>query len=183
MMYLTLREQILHFVKTFQVVEEGQILSFFQKQWSDQIVKSEVTRMKHIGKLIEHPGNRISTVRRLPARLSSYDSVIRALNFMMKFDSESVDSFFLCNYPNEIFFVVEGSYSYQVTVFDHINWVSKYSMVPAVRNRSVPQGVEDPTQYIAVVPDMEMIRNIKPLGLYSLFAVIDKDGNCELCEF
>lgn len=183
MIYLTLREQILQFVKTFGVVEEKQILSFFRKQWGEQPVINEVTRMKHIGKLIEHPQNRISTVRRLPTRMSNYDPVIRALHFMMKFDSEAVDSFFLCNYPNEIFFVVEEVYSFQVTVFDYTNWVSKYSMVPAVRNRAIPKNAEDPTQYVAVVPDLDMIRNIKPLGIYTLFAIVDKDGNCELCEF
>lgn len=181
MTQLKLRDQILHFVNAFLVVEEHQIMMFFKNQWTAQAVASELRYLKTTGKLIEHPQQRLSTVRNLPAKITEYDPVIRALRFMLKFDSAAVNDFLRCNYPNEIAFVVENRYFFVVTVFDHINWLSKYSMIPSLRKKSLPLDEEDTTLYVAVVPDIELIGKIKDLG-FNYYAIVDHKGNCQLVE-
>lgn len=176
MLNLTLSEQIMHFVKTFRVVREDQIVRFFT-DWGETHVHYELEGLLIQKWLHELDEDRISTVQNLHAPMKSFDSCIDAIEALCLLRSNQVDWIVSMDYPIDIMFGTTDNIVYDVTAFDE-NWQAKASLTQMVRNRLTPEGIEDITQHVAVVRDESLIRRLLPLG-FSLFLVIRPDGHVD----
>jgi hypothetical protein len=127
-----LREQILAFVKEFTLVEESQLRKFFS-DWDIGDVEYELAHLKWIGRLIEMPGGRLSTVRKLSATYRDYEATLRALRVLCQIPSHKIREVWAEPYPNEVGFLTTDDEFYDITVFDSITWVGKYSLITATR--------------------------------------------------
>lgn len=170
--------QILQFVEKFYVVKERQILKFF-RDWGKGEVDFAYRQLLNHGRLIRCQDNPeyISTVRHLPHNLSEYDACIQAVDVMLMLTSKQIVWFSRLAYPMELTFCTTDSVIYSVVVFDS-QWVTKYSLIPSIRGLSLPAGMPDPANYVAVVPDEDTIYKVEDLG-FSMYAIIDQNGHAE----
>lgn len=176
MLNLTLREQLKTFIERLLVVEERQIYKFFRDRDKHE-VEYELTAMRRLNIIHEHPGKRLSIARVLPTGLHNYDAIIKAVDVLCFFTSGQVNAFGTDIYPVEISFLTSDNIIYDVTVFDY-NWQGKYTLIPKARIRSLPDGENDPVNHVAVVPSNEIALKVEPLG-FSVFAIVDRNGNVQ----
>ncbi len=180
MQSLFLDKQILSFVRTLLVVEERQILRFFSN-WSEEEVRKQLKVMLMESSLFKQNDGRISCKRKLRHGSRSYEDLIRAVDVMCELRSDDIRWFFLDDYPTEITFITEDNIAYDVTVFDESSWVAKYALVMRLRTKCLPDGEDDPFQHIAVVPNMEILRKVEPLG-WAMYAMVDGQGKVALMK-
>lgn len=174
MLHVTLREQMYAFVQKFMLVEERQLVKFFS-DWGSKQVAYELTNLKSKSIFHEHPNGKLSLQPRLPSSPRDYDEIIRAVDVMCKLPSKEVKDFETIAYPMDICFLTTEDILYTVTVFNRINWVGKYALLPAARTKMLPNAESDPFNHIAVVDDPSLILKIKELG-FSMYVTIDRNG-------
>ena len=178
-----LKLQMLQFVRFFYVVKERQIKKFFS-DWGKGDVEFNLNALLKQGEFVYHgPNNEyISYERHLPHTLDFYEPCIQAIDVMITLRSQKVVWFNRDTYPSEITFATVDNKIYNVVVFDDF-WVSKYAVLTRIKNTPLPDGEADPTEYIAVVPNEEIARQISALG-FTLYALVNhRDGHVDYCEF
>lgn len=176
-----LRSQILEFVQKFQLVEEAQLRQFFS-DWDKGDVEYEISHLKWTGRLIERPDGRLSVIRKLPMSVHAYEPTIRALQVLCQIPSHRIRSFWAEPYPNEVGFLTDDDEFYDITVFDSVTWTGKYSLIPAHRERRLPADQKDPYYHIAVLPNIELLRKVEPLG-FDKYALISPDGSVQMLTY
>ncbi|HIT33021.1 MAG TPA: hypothetical protein IAC31_00105 [Candidatus Faecousia intestinigallinarum] len=181
MLAVNLKQQILDFVRSFSVVKERQIRKFFS-DWGYGSVNAALKMLLDQQALIRHQEEYLSTARKLPAPLSSYQDVFCAIDVMLTLQSQKIRWYSRTSYPVELIFGTIDNAVYDVAVFNADDWAFKYSMIPNSRQK-MDEAEEDPVQHVAVVPNDSLAARIDSLG-FCLYAVIDKQtGKAELFSF
>lgn len=179
-----LKRQILTFVKEFQIVQEDQIRKFFS-DWGTTPVECELYSLYRESILHLMPGGIVSCTRTLPRDENTQRSIgelIRGLNVLCLWRSRDILECWTQKYPCLYGFLAADGTLCDVTSFSENDWTAKYTIIPEARAHILPPNEPDPVTHIAVVRDMDMIRQIEPLG-FSYYAVLppdDPDGNGEI---
>lgn len=174
MLHLTLEEQILHFVKTFMVVREDQILRFFD-DWGAKKVNYVLEGLLQKKWLHEHKNDRISIVKTLHAPMSSYDSCIDALDVMCTMRSKDIDSFVRLDYPHELLFITSNNTVFDVTVFG-LAWQAKLTQVEMMRKRELLPGIEDIVIHVAAIHEEKVAHKILPYNFQKIALLPNTPG-------
>jgi hypothetical protein len=169
--------QMLQFVRRFYVVKVRQINKFFS-DWSTGEVKYAFSRLIEKSFLIYHGADNeyVSFARTLPHSLDFYEPCINAIDVMITIRSKQIIWFNRDVFPLEITFSTTDNRIYDVAVFDEF-WMAKYSLIKRTRSQHIPAGEEDVVDHIAVVPNDDIGRQVRPLG-FSLFAKVDPRTGC-----
>lgn len=203
MLTVNLTNQIYEFIEAFMVVEQRQVMQFFKEPWGKLKVEYELGYLKRTSRIFEHrmdPKNenepvKLSVARTLHTPLRDYRRTIAAVSVLCKYRCDEINFFDRVSYPSEILFVTSNDVVYEVGVFDSDNWVSKFGMIQKARGKNLPDGEQDPTNYIAVVPSNSivtdgvtasipadsMIRKIDCLG-FQCYATVDRNGHADIYE-
>lgn len=205
MLPLHLSDQIMEFVEAFRVVEERQVMQFFKEPWGKLKVQYELNHLKSKSMIFEHRANprdenepvKLSSVRTLRTPIREYQRTIAAVAVLCKYRCDEINFFTAMRFPSEILFVTTGDIIYEVSVFDTTNFVGKLALTPSARDKRLPDGEQDPTNYIAVLPldtlsakgdrvmvaphRQKMFKAISELG-FSMYATVDRENHAEIYE-
>lgn len=178
-----LKLQMLQFVRYFYVVKERQIVKFFS-DWGKGAVEHNLRTLLHEGTFVYHGSNNeyISFDRHLPHTLDFYQPCIQAIDVMTNLRSKKVVWFNRDTFPSEITFATVDNKIYNVVVFDDF-WMAKYSVLSRIKSAPLPEGITDPTEYIAVVPNEKVANDISALGFVLYAQVNNRDGHVDFLEF
>lgn len=177
MFELKLSERITKFIRTFEVVHISQVYRFFRNENKQHVERDLNTLL--IRRTIFAHDDYLSITPRLPTSIINYADRIKAINVMCLYKSCDIKWFILDTFPDEIIFVNNDGVCYAVTVFDSQNWLTKHSLVKKMRPRYQYSDAPDPFNYIAIVPNTNLIPKIRDLG-FAYFATLDNNGHAEL---
>lgn len=179
----SLREDIKHFVRVFGVVSKAHLLRFFQDQDSHS-VEYVINDMLWTHDLYDQGGGKLSTRKKLPYDLSVYnESIMASCVLCTQFRSSEILYFDNTIYPTRLIFETTTHMLYDVTVFPpaYLDWQAVLTTALLARKKTIPPGIDDVAQHIAVVWDIQsdMVKSVADFG-YTIFATVDSNGNVKI---
>lgn len=178
MLQFSLPDRILKFVESFGIVHVNQIYRFFRKEHKNSVTRV-ISTLQHDGLIHAQQEDYFSIRKELSNPITNYADRMKAIYVMCLLEDSEVKWFTLDEYPWEILFVNNDGVCYDVTVFNSQNWVTKYALIKKFRSRPLLKDIPDPLNYIAVVPNEDLIPKIRDLG-FAYYALIDNNGKATL---
>lgn len=178
MLEFTLAERIYKFVNAFGVVHVNQVYRFF-RDMSKPVINRNLAVLEYKKKIYRHSENYLSVHRKLDQPISNYSDRLKAIYVMCMLRSDDILWFSLDEFPQEILFVNNDGVCYSVVVFNSTSWAAKYTLVKKLRSRITIKDVPDPVNYIAVVPNEDLIPKVRGLG-FAYYAMLDNNGKVTL---
>lgn len=177
MLEIEMNEAIKKFVKTFRVVRRRHLELFFRDRGPatfdfamKMLLEDRILHDHGEGCLsLAYPG-------KLPSPLHTYFDTIRCLDMLVReLCSSEVVWFDAADYPLNIRFLTVSEELYDVTYMDERNWVGKAALLDIAWKKGLPYGQKDPFNHIAVVPNLDMAKQLRDYA-FTQFAVVDHNG-------
>lgn len=178
MLELSTKQAIMEFVKSFRVVRVRQIKRFFSDRGERNCNEALDALMVEKKVLHDHGDGIVSTAYpgKLPSPMYTYEGTMRCLDMMTGLlQSGEVQWFQTADFPLNIMFLTTANELYDVSYVDSSNWVQKAALFPSAWKRGLPAGQDDPFNHIAVVPSLDVAKQLRYLP-FDQFVLIDSNG-------
>ncbi len=161
-------DNIEHFVNELGVVHVEQVLTMFGEEHSEETILWCIKELSDDCKINYDFDRKILKRRQLVVEKDFKQKLITEAAWLLAHMGEKqVRDYCTLEYPFQLLIIGEDDTVYDVTVFT-FQTIKSLSMTLNRRlEQCIPKGIPDEVVHIAVVADMEMANDIKPLGLDS----------------